>query len=371
MNEAYIRKAAGQAITDGNAVLALPSPYDADELLALGEDIRRSGNAIAQESQVPYPEPPEPPVTPGVPPRTIWDTKVPSGLPAGAKEGQNRMTFGDETFYPGKAKPWQLTGAEPELRGVWYGLQDQTAPDHGTLWHANAYNIYGVVRDLELWAIGDFLKGREGHGLYLRTIPHLDTLIERYRCYKNGGQAVQREWRRSETEIPESVWIGAGGTFTLQDCDSQETGLIDTGTGGMAVRASWAYSLYNTKQKTVVRRCKHTNFYSPSPHEGSLFVGYGKDAWRTPSLLVEDCDFWTVSSDRSDIFLQGVDDAIIRRTAIRGTGPNIDIVNNCKRVSVGNMPMDVTVREKAASGPHNAPVRTWLVKAGTTQEFNF
>lgn len=368
MNESYIRKAAGQAITDGNAVLALPSPYDADELLALGEDIRRSGNAIAQESQVPYPEPPEPPVTPGVPPRTIWDTKVPQGLPAGWREGKVQKTI---TWGFGANKPTETPNV-PELNGVWTRfLGTATWGESGTLWHAQGYNSFGTIDGLELWGIGDFVKGREGHGLYIRCVPTLDTTIRNYRCYKNGGQAIQREWRRNETAIPESEWIAGGGTFLLEDSDAQETGLIDEVAGGSSVRASWAYSLYNTGQKTIVRRNKHVNFYSPAPHEGSLFVGFGKEKWRTPQLLVEDEEYFTVSSDRSDIFLQGVDDAVIQRTAIRGPGPNIDIVNNCKRVSVGNMPMDVTVREKAASGPHNAPVRTWLLKAGTTQEFNF
>jgi len=61
---------------------------------------------------------------------------------------------------------------------------------------------FGEINGLIVWGIGDFSKGREGHGLYLRTCPNKDFTLRNYRAFKIGGQAFQREWRTSETEIP-------------------------------------------------------------------------------------------------------------------------------------------------------------------------
>jgi len=317
-------------------------------------------------------EPIDPPVDPGEPSGVIWNTQIPEGLPAGAQEATHRMNWGEGTWYPGKTEPELLPTSDPKLTGVWYGFQGQTSwGESGTLWYANAYNIYGVLDGLEIWGIGDFAKGREGHGLYFRCVPNLDTTIRNYKCYKNGGQAIQREWRMHETDIPQSEWGEGGGTFLVEDCDFQETGLIDEGTGGSAVRASWALSLYNTMQHTIVRRVQHINYYSPAPHEGSLFVGFGQNAWRTPSLLVEDSLFYTLSPDRADIFLQGVDAGTVRTTALPGLNPRIDVVNNCGAITIQEMPQDVMVNTKPGSNPHGAPIAQQLLPAGQSMTLTF
>jgi hypothetical protein len=317
-------------------------------------------------------EPPPPPPPPGEPDPAIWNTAIPDDLPHHANEGTHGMTWGQDSWYPGKTEPFFLPPGQPQLNGIWHRFMGTTSwGESGTLWHINAYNVYGEIDGLELWGIGDFDKGREGHGLYLRCVPHLDTTIRNYKCYKNGGQAIQREWRTTETDIPRSVWENAGGTFLVEDCDFQENGLIDEGTGGSAVRASWAMALYSTMQTTIVRRVTHINYFSPAPHEGSLFVGFGQAAWRTPLLLVEDCDFYTLSGDRADIMLQGVDDATIQRTYIRGPNPVIDVVDNCKNVLITDMPQDVTVRIKQASNPHGYSTNVQQVAAGATLALDF
>jgi hypothetical protein len=294
-----------------------------------------------------------------------WDTGVPVDLPSGAQEGQwGQMTWGQETWWPGVTTPHLMKPDQPELNGLWYGYQGVTPwGDWGTLWHANAYNVYGTIDGLELWEIGDFVKGREGHGLYLRCVPHLDTTIRRCTFRKLGGQAVQREWRTTETDIPASVWGDFGGYFTIEDCDFRETGMIDTGS---AVRASWAMALSNTGQQTIIRRVTHTNYHSMGPHEGSLFVGYGQAGFRGPNLLVEECDFRSRAGDRAAIFVQAVDDTTICRTKLQGLRPYIDVVDDCRQVTVFDMPQDTLVRVKRRDQPHNAPKETYIVKAGET-----
>ena len=309
-----------------------------------------------------------------VPSSKQWLKRVPEDLPAHAREDSHGHNWGGETWFPGKKKPYRLVpGDHPELEGVWYGFQGKTSwGETGTLWHANAYNIAGKIDGLTVWRIGDFVKGREGHGLYLRCVPSLDTTIRNYRAFKIGGQAVQREWRTSETEIPKADWIEGGGQFLLENCVAKETGLIDTGTGGNAVRASWAFSLYNTMQHTTVRNVRHYNYHSPAPHEGSLFLGYGYNSWRTPSLLVESFRSFVNDRDRPEVFLEGVDDALFqgRGVILYGPDPWIDVTEDCGKVTIDRIATDVTVRMKRSSNPHGAPKYTERVRAGETKTFN-
>lgn len=328
----------------------------------------------------PVPAPPEPP---WIPPATTWETAVPGGLGGGAQEAGNTSNWGASTWYQVVVGPTSMTGVAA-LTGLWYGLQSPPAGQDYTLWFANAYNVYGLVQDLELWAIGDFVKGREGHGLYIRCMPNMDTTIRRYKAYKIGANAIQREFRTSETQIPFSVWGGGGGTFTVDDCDFRECGLIDgswispTGSGPNAARASWVMALYNTKQRTIVKNTKVINYHCPSPHEGSIGIMFGQDAWRTPYAEISDCTLYNRTKDRAEIFLQGVDSALIQHTYIytdtNAANPKpawIDIVQGCPDVTVSQMPQEVVVREKKASGPHNAPVNTYIVKKGHTAHFSF
>jgi hypothetical protein len=306
------------------------------------------------------------------PPYDTWDTEVPGGLPATAREDKaGGMGWGEETWWPGRIDPSPLRGDAPELSGVWYGAIGPTPwGDYGTLWHVRAYNAYGTIDGLEVWGIGDWVKGREGHVLYLSCVPHLDTTIQNCRFRRCGAQAIQREWRTTETDIPRDAWGAAGGTFTVEDCDFRETGMIST---GLAARASWAMSLYSTGQHTIVRRVTHVNYHSPAPSEGSLFVGYGQSGFRTPTLLVEDCDFWCRSGDRAIIFLQAVDDAVIRNTRLRGDKAYIDVVDDCGTFALEDYPDGVPtqVRIKRADQPHNAPREVRWCPDGETLALSF
>ncbi|MCP4495096.1 MAG: hypothetical protein GY820_48515 [Gammaproteobacteria bacterium] len=309
-----------------------------------------------------------------VPSPEQWHTRIPQDLSSNAREDGHGHNWGSETWFPGKTMPFRLVpGEHEELQGEWYGFQGETSwGERGTLWHGNAYNIFGEVRDLTVWGIGDWWKGREGHGLYFRCVPSLDFKVKNYRAFKLGGQAFQREWRRGETEIPKSKWGEGGGQFVMEDCIAKETGLIDEGTGGNAVRASWAWSLYNTMQHTTLRNVRHYNYHSPAPHEGSLFLGYGSDAWRTPSLLVEDFRSFCNTKDRPEVFLEGVDEAKFtsEKVIIFGENPQIDVTEDCGALTIDKIGSDVTVRIKRASNPHGAPIRTERVKAGQAKVFH-
>jgi hypothetical protein len=310
-----------------------------------------------------------------VPSPEFWDTDT-ATLPGMQFSGSHQMTALQGSWWPGDTAPYRLVADDPRLTGLWSGKaaptyfvnsQGQAKVDFGTLWHGNGYNLFGTIEGLELWDIGDFAKGREGHGLYVRCVPHLDTTIRNYRVRRIGGQAIQREWRTTETDIPRAVWGAGGGTFLVEDCDFQETGMISK---GVAARASWAISLCNTMQATTVRRVTHINYYSPAPHEGSLFVGYGQGGFRTPWLLVEDCLFWNRAADRATIFLEGVDVATIQRVTLKGNRPYIDATDDCGSLTVREMPQDTLVRIKHATQPHNAPYRSILVLAGEERTIN-
>ena len=274
-------------------------------------------------------------------------------------EGKVRMTFGEESWWPGQYEPWKIPTDAPELKGIWCGFKETTEwGETGTLWHMNAYNVYGAIDGLEVRDIGDFVKGREGHGLYLRCVPWLDTTIRNYKAKRIGGQAIQREWRMSETELD-----GDGsGVFLVEDCEFLETGLIESGS---APRASWAMSLCNTGQETYVRNVVHRTTGSP-PSNGSLFVGYGQDGYRTPRLTVKDCVFENQGADRSAIFLQGVDAGVIQNVELIGNRPHIDIVDGCGQITIDNMPQDTEIHRKRAGGPHNAPYDVFTVGKGET-----
>jgi len=312
-----------------------------------------------------------PVVSPGAPLDTVWktDSKTIPGIKQAKSYigiwSNNQMKAMDAVAIPTET-----------LKGVWRGYNtgaiDPSTGQGGTLWGVRAFDVAGLVDGVELWDIGDFVKGREGHGLYLNVAPHKNLTIRNYKCFKNGAQAIQREFRLHETIMPEAVWKSAVGTFLVEDCEFAETGLIDDATGGESVRASWVMTLYGTGQHTIVRRVKHTNYHSPAPHEGTLFVGFGQSGFRTPSVLVESCDWWTEDSDRADAFFQGCDAVVVRTTHLRGEDDYIDVVNDCKKFTISDMPEDVLVRLKNP-GPqmHGAPYKTHLVKAGEKLELVF
>lgn len=318
-------------------------------------------------------EPPPPvivvpgdPVT-APPSDVLWKTDAAALV--GIKGAASYMQFGGDSWWPGKTSPYEM----PAMSGVWRGYNtgapDPATGQGGTLWFARVYNAFGLIEDLEVWDCGDFVQGREGHVIYGNFVPHKDTTIRGLRVRRSGGQAVQREFRLSETSIPESVWKSAVGTFVVEDSDFQETGLLDEVHGGAAVRASWAMSLYATGQRTIVRRVKHVNFHSPEPHEGSVFIGPGQSGFRTPFALVEDCDFWTESHDRAEVFFGACDLAQLRTTHLRGAANYVCVADDSKKFVLSEMPQDVEVRVQREY--HAPPAKTYLVKKGSTLELSF
>lgn len=299
-----------------------------------------------------------------------WLTAIPADLPINAHEGLPRMTWGESTWWPGITAPRLIPADEPRLHGIWYGYLHPTKAYEPTLWFINAYNLFGEIHDLEVWRVGDFENGREGHFAYVRCVPTLDMAIRRCRAFGIGGQAIQREWRRTETDIPESLWGGGGGTFTVEDCEFRETGCINYGS---APRASWAMCLYNTMQHTIVRDVTVVNYWSIPPHEGALLVGYGQSGFRTPDLLVEDCTFWCRQGDRSLVFLQACDSVVFRNVILRGDQAYIDIVDDCGSFTIEEYPdgRDTLVRIKDQWHPFNAPTETRICPDGQTTTITF
>ncbi len=368
----YPDPAIGACITAGDqahkAMMANVATLESNYDTWVSSMTKAAGLALAYQ-------PPPPPIVVGEPSATIWktDSKAIPGIkttPAYIGPWSNsQMQALDAVMVP-----------TDKMRGVWRGYNtgavDPSTGHGGTLWFCRAFDVAGLFEDIESWDNGDFVKGAEGTVLYISVAPHKDLTVRRLKVRRNGAAAIQREFRLHETIMPESVWKSAVGTFLVEDCDWQETGLIDDEWAKThpfdAIRASWGATLYGTGQKTIVRRVTHVNYWSPPKHEGSVFVGFGQSNFRTPYALVEDCMFWTHQGDRADIFYQGVDEGIVRRVALEGPDPYIDVVNDCKKFVLSEMPHDTLVRLKLPGAQmHGAPYQTYLVKKGLTLELNF
>lgn len=363
---------AGQLVDDAGRLIDVKADEVKDRLVDMEKALMALAKLDAGGGGDPPPPPPPPPDDLAL---DYFDPTV-TPVPDNALEMGHGIGI-KSPFWPGMVVPWDATG---HFTGVHRGFQGQTSwGETGTLWGFNAYNMFGDINMAEFWEVGDFQtlfgwghpagKGREGHAGYARCVPHLDTDVRFMKGYRLGGQGFQREFRTTETDISPDAWAGGGGTFRMEDCDFRETGLLDEVSGGSSPRGSWCYALYATMQRTILERCIHVNAFSPAPHEGSVFIGFGQAKFRTPYARISDCRFYTVTHDRADIFLQGVDDALVETTEILGANNYVDVVEDCGRVVFDNCPSDFQIHIKQAPpNQHRSPIRIYEYEAGTTKE---
>lgn len=244
--------------------------------------------------------------------------------------------------------------------------------EHGPKWGVRAYNVVGTLFDLELWRVGDWTNGREGHAVYLNVAGDLD--VERLRAVECGGQLLQIVWRVGETNMPRTSWPSAANLISIVDCSARDCGAI---TSGQAVRASWPLSIFATGARVEIDDlrvdCRLPEFAGDRGElfrsHGAVLVSGGEEGRRTPELLIDGLSGTVVHSDRSEVRLAEIDSAELRDLALVEEGGDgactVDVVDDCRRVHVSSSPAAVVVRIISAAKPFGAPYRTVAVAPGS------
>jgi len=250
---------------------------------------------------------------------------------------------------------------------------DLTAPwgEHGPKWGVRCYNAVGEIRDLVLWRVGDWTKGREGHALYLNAAG--DLLLSGCRGIQCGGQALQVVWRAAETRIPRALWPSAANLIEIRDQVAIQCGAINLGT---AVRASWPVSVFATGARVLVKSLYVREELSAFivnqrayQSHGALLVTGGEEGRRTPSLVVEGLVGEIRRPDRTPIRLTAIDHAKVRGVSLKVDGGNttltIDVVDDCQTLRVEESTVPILVRIFSASDPYRKIRETREVPSGT------
>lgn len=272
---------------------------------------------------------------------------------------------------------WQSNRAWPvpaslSARRVVFNNLAASWGEHGPKWGVRAYNVVGVLSDIELWRVGDWSNGREGHSVYLNVAGDLD--VSRLRAVQCGGQMLQIVWRVGETQMPRAEWPTSANLISINECTAQDCGAI---TAGQAVRASWPVSIFATGARVEVHNltvnARLPEFIGDRGEvfraHGALLVSGGEEGRRTPELTVDGLAGSVTRCDRSEIRLAEVDTANLSNISLVEQGGDgvctIDVVDDCHQVHVSASPVPVTVRIIAASKPFSAPYKTVSVPAGT------
>lgn len=211
---------------------------------------------------------------------------------------------------------------------------------HGPLWWLRRYNAEGSVRDVVVWRAGDFVKGREGHVLYLNVLGDLS--IEDVTAVQCGAQVIQLVWRPKETGLPQSAWGKPGGTVSIKNLVAIDPGVINT---GAAVRASHPVSFFNPGHDALdvdgyKLRCNHAKPFQLKPNgefyhsHGALLTGPGFG--RCGLVELRNLDLVCVRPDRPMIRANAVDNfRIVSGMMHVPQGINqIDVWNTCKRFEI-------------------------------------
>lgn len=281
---------------------------------------------------------------------------------------------------------------------VWNSTEAPWGNDYGPLWGIRSYNVGGTLRDFTQYRVGDFHKGREGHAIYLNV--YGDVLLERVIAKQCGAQFAQIVWRPGETKIKPELWDHADRTVRIVDCASIDNGAINEGN---AVRASWPLAYYGPGQSIELIRFKVRTKLEPfkisgnpgRQSHGAVFIGPGTSQpsnldpnapgnfvfagdvvnedtlqcyGRTPKALIVDLDVEVWNSDREEVRLWNVGDALVDSARIVDHGGVADlvIVNDCGRVEIREPENDISVRVVSRFKPYGSPLSTHKVRAGET-----
>lgn len=240
--------------------------------------------------------------------------------------------------------------------------------DHGPLWGLRGYDVFDRLENLQLWRVGDWTKGREGHAVYLNVSG--DLLIRNLSGIQCGAQLLQIVWRKAESRWQQPT---LKNTIRLSKLLAFNCGMINS---GMAVRASWPVSIFNTgagisiDNVTVVTNLppfvgdRNETFRS----HGALMVGPSeREPYRTPWLHVVGLKSRLNLPDRDEVRIDSVDSAILTGLdMIRNDGapPRVTIVDDCGEVFIGEVraPLEVCIRDKTR--PFNMPTLVKRLKMG-------
>ena len=296
--------------------------------------------------------------------------------------GTGAYAYLDDCVLPDTGNPF-LTFATPYLNYNLSGVPEplpfippgdhvgnnDVAPwgDHGPLWFCRWYNALGTVGGFDVFRIGDFTRGREGHVFYFNCLE--DVTIQNVNAYQCGAQFAQMVWRPNETTIPPQNWHQQDFTVTIRDCSVIDQGVINT---GVAVRASWPISFFNPGQDLVVENLlldvDIANFFNSSMQ--GPFNSHGAILC-TPGSTVEN-----VTITNPVIRLRRPDRALFRFWGAQNisiTGGSVDITAGTRQIdlvdtagvqtlSIQGMSttFPILVRILSTSSPWSNPIQTFL-----------
>lgn len=232
--------------------------------------------------------------------------------------------------------------------------------DHGPLWGLRGYEVSGTLANLQLWRVGDWTRGREGHAVYLNVSGNLS--IRKLTGIQCGAQLLQIVWRALESVGPRPT---GANTIRLSELLAFQCGMINT---GMAVRASWPISIFNTGARITMDNITVITNLAPFVGDrsetfrshGALMVGPSeKEPYRTPTLNVVGLKSRLNMPDRDEVRIAAVDSAVLvglDMSRTEGTLPKVTIVTDCGEVYIGDVraPLEVCIRDKAK--PFNMPI---------------
>jgi len=368
---------------------------------------------------------PDPPTDPD-PPGDLWTPSGPSPalvqhpdipFPEPAPEELAGFELGDtsKNSDPRAGEPilgWNAS-ALVTIPDAWSGeraiVWNNTKPgwggagDRGPLWGRRGYNMAGTLENLVQRRVGNWTKGKEGHALYLN--PAGDVLIRNVHAIECGAQWGQFAWRPKETRLPLELWpLNTGAVLRIEDSSAIDCGAINAGD---AVRASWPLAFYATGHELEVVRFKVRTKLPPFTQNGNpgrqahgaVFVGpgtssrinysgpdaveyagdtvrytatgsNGSDSFqvyaRTPKATLEGLDIELWNSDREEVRLWNVGEALLiaPRIVEHGGTADVVIVDDCGRVEIRDAVTELRVRIKSAATPYGPTTASYKVAAG-------
>ena len=343
------------------------------------------------------PEPePEPDPGPGPQPdpavlyydldQVFGTTGVYSHLGAIPDDELRGAVYGGPFGYWSKGACWtsdKVCAFPPELWGatVIYNNAAASWGEHGPKWGSREYNVTGVIEGVSMWRPGDWTKGREGHAWYLNV--YRDLTFRNCNVSEAGACAYYFEWRdgtsgsHDETDIP---WDEAQNWLyevALEDCTAIDCGQINFGT---AVRASWPVNFCNPGQRFRIDGMEIKTEFPPVTvsgetfqSHGGVFVGPGQADKRCPLVTIDDLMVDVTRSDRQELVLWAVDEAIIGKNepiGITDVGGRADVAivawgeDACGSVTIYPATTDLYVG-LYEDHPHKPAKETIFVPAGT------
>lgn len=263
-----------------------------------------------------------------------------------------------------------LSPALSDRRVVFNNARASGWEEHGPKWGLRVYNVAGLLENLELWRVGDWTQGREGHAFYGNVAG--DLTIRDLTAVQCGGQAVQVVWRVAETRLPRTLWPTAANLITLERVTAIDCGMIND---GAAVRASWPVSIFATGARVHVKdlevRTRLPVFdggtAGPSRSHGVLVNTWGEEGRRTPELVIDGLSGLVVQSDRPEIRATAAGDVVLRRNSLREEGGDgvctLAFVEDCASLLVEESSAPVRILFAKADKPWTT-VREVMVSPG-------